>query len=139
MADTSADLKQKLGRQIDAAKEKLDSLKRELASIHEEDMDTLRQHESNVRARLDQQKARAQELRTKIASWKNEKQQHTADAIASWKQRQEIDKLQRRAERAEEYAADMVTVAANDFEEAEQAVYEAVAARMEADQAGAPA
>jgi TolA-binding protein len=114
-------------------------LKREIAEMQEEDMATLRQRQSDIRARLDQQKARAQELRAKIASWTDEKRQHTVDAIASWKRRQELEKLQRRAERAEDYAVDMVTVAANDFDEAEQAVFEAIAARLEADQATAPA
>jgi chromosome segregation ATPase len=140
MADTSSeDLKQKISRQIDAAKEKLDMLKREIAGMRQEDLATLRQRQSDIRARLDQQKARAEELRAKIASWADEKRQHTIDAIASWRQRQELEKLQRRAARAEDYAVDMVTVAANDFEEAEQAVFEAIAARLEADQAIAPA
>ena len=40
---------------------------------------------------------------------------------------------------AEDIAIDMVNVAAHDFEEAEQAVLEALTARMEADQALAPA
>jgi hypothetical protein len=48
-----------------------------------------------------------------------------------------MEKLQSRAERAEAYAVDMVTVAAVDFDEAEQAVLEAIAARYEAEQAAA--
>jgi TolA-binding protein len=140
MADTSSeDLKQKLGQHIDAAKEKLDSMKRDIAGMRDEDMETLRQRQSEIRARLDQQRSRAQQLREKIANWTSEKRAHTIDAIAAWQERQEIEKLQKRAERAADYAADMVTVAANDFEEAEQAVCEAISARLEAEQARAPA
>ena len=63
----------------------------------------------------------------------------TRETISSWRERRETEKLERRAERAEDYAVDMVTVAADDFDEAEQAVFEAISARMEADQARAPA
>ena len=139
MADTSEDLKRKIAEQIDAAKQKLDMLKRDIESMHEEDMAALRERQTELRARLEQHKSRAQELQARITNWKNEKQAQTVDAIASWKRKLELEKLQKHAERAEDYALDMVTVAANDFEEAEQAVFEAIAARMEADQALPPA
>ena len=139
MADTSDDLKQKLSQQIDAAKDRLDNLKRDLQEMHAEDMTTLSERQSEIRARLDQQKARAEQLKEKITSWKNEKVAHTRDTIASWKKQRATDKLQTRAERAEDYAVDMVTIAANDFDEAEQAVFEAIAARLEAEQASPPA
>jgi len=138
MADKSEDLKRRISEQIDAAKEKLDMLKRDIAGMHEEDMAALRDRQTEIRGRLEQQKSRARELQDRITSWKNEKQAQAVDAIASWKQKLELEKLQRHAARAEDYAVDMVTIAANDFEEAEQAVFEAIAARMECDQALAP-
>jgi tellurite resistance protein len=78
-------------------------------------------------------------LQSKIATWKNERRNRAIDAITSWEQRREIEKLQAHAQHAEDIALDMVSVAAHDFEEAEQAVLEALAARMEAEQALAPA
>ena len=138
MADKSEDLKRRISEQIDAAKEKLDMLQRDIAGMHEEDMAALRDRQTEIRGRLEQHKSRARELQDRITSWKNEKQEQAVDAIASWKQKLELEKLQRHAERAEDYALDMVTIAANDFEEAEQAVFEAIAARMECDQALAP-
>jgi len=139
MADTQESAKQKLSQEIDAAKGKLEALKRDLAGMHEEDKATLRQRQTEVRAKLDEQKARAQELQGKIKSWTDEKKQHTSEAIASWKEQRALDKLQKRAERAEGYAVDMVIVAAADFEEAEAAVYDAIAARVEAEEAAAGA
>lgn len=139
MADKSEDLKRKISAQIDAAKEKLDALKRDIASMHEEDMAALRERQSEFRDRLEQQQSRAQQLQARITSWKNEKQAHAINALAAWKEQREIEKLQKHAERARDYALDMVAVAANDFEEAEQAVFEAIAARLEADQALPPA
>jgi hypothetical protein len=137
MAETEQSSKQKLSQGIEAAKGKLEALKRDIAQMREEDKAALRERQAEIRAHLDEQKARAQELQAKITTWKNEKKQHTAAAIASWKQRRELAKLQNRAERAEDYAIDMVTVAAADFEEAEAAVYDAIAARFEAEEATA--
>ena len=42
-ATSTNDLKQKLSQHIDAAKAKLDALKKDLATMHAEDMDALRQ------------------------------------------------------------------------------------------------
>jgi regulator of replication initiation timing len=129
---TAGTLKQKLSDQIDAAKAKLDALKRELAGMHEEDMQALQKHQDEIRQRVEQEKVRARQVQANIASWKQEKVAHTQEAIRSWRQRRETDKLEARAERAEAYAADMVSVAAFDFDEAEQAVLDALAARYDA-------
>ena len=139
MPETEESSKQKLSHEIDTAKSKLEALKRNLAEMHEEDKATLRERQAEIRARLDEQKARAQDLRAKITNWQNEKKQQTAEAVASWKQRRQLDKLQNRAERAEDYAIDMVTVAAADFDEAEDAVYDAIVARVEAEEAAGSA
>jgi hypothetical protein len=135
MALDAADLKQKISEQIDAARTKLEALKRDLSSVHQEDMAALQEHQKDIRARIDQQRERARQRQSDIARWKSEKVEHTKEAIASWKERREIDKLEARAERAKDYALDMVSAVVYDFEEAEQAVYDAVAARLEAESA----
>jgi len=135
MAPDAADLKQEISEQIDAARTKLEALKRDLSSVHQEDMAALQEHQKEIRARIDQQKERARQRQSDIARWKSEKVAHTKEAIASWKERREVDKLEARAERAKEYALDMVSAVVDDFEEAQQAVYDAVAARLEAESA----
>ena len=133
--ETAADgLKQKLSQHIDAAKTKLDALKKELADIHDEDMQALQEHQKEIRERLEQQKEQVREMQSNMATWKQEKVAHTKDKISGWRQQREVDKLEARAERAEAYAVDMVSIAAFDFDEAEQAVLEAVAARYDAEQ-----
>ena len=134
---TSEGLKQKLNQQIDAARGKLDALKKDVVSLHEEDMETLREKQEEIRARLDRQKDEARELQSAISQWKEEKIAHTKEAIASWRQRRELAKLRDRAERAEDYAMRMVNLAAIDFQEAEQAIIEAVEARFDAELASA--
>jgi FtsZ-binding cell division protein ZapB len=139
MGGAAEELKQRLSQQIDAAKRKLELLKQDIAELHDEDMAGLSDRQAELRGRLEQQRSRAEQLQSRIASWKHEKRTRAVDAITSWEQRREIEKLQAHAQRAEDIAVDMVTVATHDFEEAEQAVLEALAARMEADQALAPA
>jgi hypothetical protein len=139
MGGAADELKQKLSAQIDAAKRKLELLKRDIADLHAEDMAVLRERQTEIRERLDQQRSRTESIQSKIAGWRSETRARAVDAITSWEQRREIEKLEAHAKRAEEIALDMVNVAAHDFEEAEQALLEALAARMEADQALAPA
>jgi len=132
---TSEELKQKLNQQIDAARGKLDALKKEIVSMHEGDMETLREKQDELNVRLERQKDQARQLQSAVAKWRQEKIAHTKDAIASWRQRRELAKLQDRAEHAEDFALRMVNLAAIDFEEAEQAVLDAVAARFDAENA----
>jgi hypothetical protein len=132
-------LKEKLAQEIDQARGKLEALRKDIQDMHEEDLQTLQQRREELNQRLAQQKAKAQQLKADIADWNREKVAHTKDAIASWRQRREINKLQARADRAREYALDMVSVAAMDFEEAEQAVFDAVTARLEAESAASAA
>jgi predicted phage tail protein len=139
MGGAAEDLKQKLSQQIDAVRRKLELLKKDITELHEGDMAALSERRNDIRARLDQRKAGAQTLHSKLAEWQGEKRERAVDAITSWEQRREIEKLQAHAQRAEDIALDMVNVAAHDFEEAEQAVLEALAARLEADEALAPA
>ena len=139
MGGAAEELKQKLSQSIDTAKRKLELLKAEISELHDGDMAALSERRNDIRARLDQHKSLAEQLQSKIAEWHGEKRERAVDAITSWEQRREIEKLQAHAKRAEDTALDMVNVAAHDFEEAEQAVLEALAARMEADQALAPA
>ena len=139
MGGAADELKQKLSQQIDAAKRKLELLKRDIADLHAQDMAVLRERQTEIRERLDEQRSRTESLHSKIAGWRSETRTRAVDAITSWEQRREIEKLEAHAKRAEDIALDMVSVAAHDFEEAEQAVLEALAARMEADQALAPA
>jgi SMC interacting uncharacterized protein involved in chromosome segregation len=135
VATVADELKQKLAQHIDAARSKLETLKKDVVGLHEEDLEMLRKKRDELRARIDRQKDRLQQAHDDIARWKAEKVAHTQDAITSWRQRRELGKLEHRAERAEDYALWMVSLAAMDFEEAEQAILDAMAARYDAEMA----
>lgn len=133
VATAADELKQKLAQQIDAARNRLEALKKDVVSLHEDDMDMLRKKRDELRARIERRMDRWQQAQDDIARWKAEKISHTHDAITSWLQRRELDKLSSRAERAEDYALRMVSLAAMDFEEAEHAILDAMAARYDAE------
>jgi len=130
---TAQDLKDKLSQQLDSAREKLEALKRDIVDMHAEDKETLRQKQQLIRQHLDEQKAKAQKLQADIQQWKEEKVSHTKEVVGNWRQQRELKKLEKRAERAESYALDLVTTAALDFEEAEEAVLDALSARLDAE------
>jgi len=100
-------------------------------------LQALQQKRDDLQKRLDERKDKAKKMQSDISSWRKEKVAHTREAIGSWRKQRELQKLEARAEKAEDYALDLVSVAAFDFEEAEQAILDAIAARFDADSAAA--
>src|SRR4029078_5422492 len=138
MDGAAEELKQRLSQQIDAAKRKLELLKRDIGELHADDMEALSERQREIGTRLDQQRSLAQQLQARISTWENERRERAVDAITSWEQRREIEKLQAHAKHAEEIAIDMVNGAEPHVEEAEPAVLAALTPRMQAAQALAP-
>ena len=94
--------------------------------------------EDAVRSKLDEAKTAAESLKQKLDDKKSqlkelaeEKKQETEACIASWKSGRELKKLEKRAERAELYAETCIQVAMCAIAEADEAVLEAVCARMD--------
>jgi hypothetical protein len=59
----------------------------------------------------------------------------TNEEISQWKAKREVRKLNARADRAEDYAADAIDFAAAAVDEADAAILDAVVARLDADAA----
>src|SRR5262245_53254745 len=96
------ELKERLARHIDAARDKLAELKSDLGNLSQQDLAALRLRSEEIHRRLDDQKERARQMRDDILDWQREKLAHTQEAVANWRQRRELQKLQNRATRAEE-------------------------------------
>lgn len=138
-AKTTNELKQKLQQQVEVARKKLDEVKQDLASLRQEDQEALRQKREEIHKEVEAHKEKMRQLRADLESWEREKVSHTKEAIASWRQKREIKKLQSRADRAEDYAVNAIVMAAMDADEAEEAVLDAVVARIDAETAQASA
>ncbi len=73
----------------------------------------------------------------RIRSMLEEKKEQTATKVEAWVREREIEKMEARARLAEEYAAEQILLATATIEEAEVAMLEALAARVEADELAA--
>lgn len=92
----------------------------------------VRSHLQRVRERIDQDRTRIASSENKAKAWIENKQAATGEAIAEWKAKREVAKLQARAEDAESYAAAALAVAMAAVDDAEQAALEAWLARQDA-------
>jgi len=135
--NSTTKLKEKLQEQFDAAKQRLEDVKQEIASLHEADKESISKMSAAVQQRIEQQQDKIQALRTQVDSWIQEKKSQSKETIASWRQKREIKHLERRADRAEEYALNAVIVAMMDADDAEMAVLDALDARLDAEAAAA--
>jgi uncharacterized coiled-coil DUF342 family protein len=130
-------LKQKFQDKLEDARQKLDEMKDEIASGLEQDRQELSKRRDAVHQRVEEQGKRIQELRNNLKAWQQETSTHTKEAIASWRQRLEVDKLHRRADRAEDSAVDALYIAMIDVDAAEEAVLDAISARIDFETASA--
>jgi hypothetical protein len=104
------------------------------------------QAEKAVREQLDEtrrrvlaQKERVDRTWADLRARGDRKLAETKETINEWKTKHEIIRLQARAERADAYAADALTLAALLIDESEEAILDAVVARMDLDAAQTPA
>lgn len=95
-------------------------------------------------AKIKEAQAKVAETQSKIDAAKakaqahlEEKKDETEAAIEGWKRDREIKKLEKRADRDEDYAVSVVVLAVSAIEEAEVATLQAIVSRMDAEDAKA--
>jgi hypothetical protein len=137
-AKTTDELKQKLQQHVDTARRRLDELKQAIVRLRDEDQEAVQEKSEEIHKQVEAQKERTRRLRADVETWRREKVSHTKETVASWRQKHELRKLQSRADRAEEYAVNAIFIAALDADEAEEAVLDAVSARLDAEAAASP-
>jgi len=113
----------------------LEAAKVNLKSRSEEAEKVVRGKLDEVRSKLHTQKERVEQTRAKLKVSAQQKIAETKEAVSQWKAKHDTQKLQARAERAEAYAADAIAYSLATLDETEEAILEAVVARMDADAA----
>jgi len=88
-----------------------------------------------ARADFESRKREAEQAQARVKTMIEEKRAETAADVEAWKQGREVNKLERRAQRAEDYAATQAWFALVAVEDAEYAMLDAVVTRIEADEA----
>jgi hypothetical protein len=112
---------------------RLQTVKANAKSRSEEAGKVLRDKLDEARTKIQAQKESMDQLRANLKTRAQQKIAETKEAVKEWKTKQETRKLQARADRAEAYAADAITYAGATIEAAEEAILDAVVARMDAD------
>jgi chromosome segregation ATPase len=88
-----------------------------------------------ARARIHTQKERIEKTRAELKTWAEQKKAETQAMVREWKAKRETKRLNARADLAEAYAEAAVAIALFSIDEAEEAILDAVAARMDSDAA----
>jgi len=109
------------------------SLKTKLQSAPKQAEEALHKQLDQLQRKVESQKQAVAKAKTSVQNWIDHKTAEAESTINDWKAKRETKKLAHRADRAEEYAAAAILVAAATLDEVEQAVLEAVSARRDAD------
>ncbi len=120
---------------LNAIEQRFDSVKADMHSMPEQAEKPLRDKLDEIRSHLQAQKERIEQTRIDLKVRAHQKMVETKEAVSEWKAKRESRKLKARADRAEAYAADCIANALASIDEAEEAVLNAVLARIDADQA----
>jgi hypothetical protein len=114
---------------------RIQSVKTNVQALPGQGETAVRDKLSAVQNKLHTQKEQIEETKAKIKAQAQAKVDETKEAITLWKARRETRKLNARADRAENYAADAIDFAMASIDEAEEAILEAAVARIDADAA----
>jgi hypothetical protein len=135
-------MSEKVDQFCDKLRERLNALDGRLQAVKTSVQDLPAKAEKSVREKLDQartkiqaQKERVEKARVDFKTRAEQKLAEGKEAINEWKAKREVRKLNTRAERAEAYAEAAIVLALASIDEAEEAVLDAVAARMDSDTA----
>lgn len=111
--------------------------KENVAAAHAENIEAARAKLDEVKKGIDERRQEADEARAKIKTYAEEKAAEAQSRVEDWKTQRRIDKLERRVEDAEWHAGEATLVALQAIDDADVAVLEAVAARLDAEEAAA--
>ena len=126
--------------QLNTVEDRLGQVKSSLSAVREDTEATLRSKIEQVKASWDAGQQEVEAARDKLKARIEERGAETQAQIEEWRSKREKEKLQRRAESAENYAAAAMVVSMATVQEAEISMLEAVEARRLADEAaGEPA
>lgn len=114
---------------------RLSSLKTTIESAPRETQAVVEAKLHEVKANLDTKRHEFATYRANLLELAEEKQTEIQSKVEEWKTKRQVGELNRRAERAEHYAASCVLVSMAAVDEAEESILEAITARLDADKA----
>lgn len=133
MSQTIDNLRNNFQTKLNAIASHLDTVKTHLEDASKEAKTAIHSKLDVAKGKLEAKKQEIANAKTKLEERVEAKKTEVESQIADWKAKREQKKLTSRANRAEEYAAAAIVVAFACVEEAEVAILEAVAARIDAE------
>ena len=115
--------------------DRLSAVKMTIESASQESQAIIESKLKEVKAKLETKRQDFNTYRLELNKQAEKKQFETISKIDNWKTNRELEDLNRRADLAKEYAVRGVAVAMTAIEEAEEAILEAIAARLDANNA----
>lgn len=128
---TSNEVREKLHYKLNDGVNTLMMTKKHLESFKKDFEATVMIQLKSAKAALKAKKQKATNAMEKSEKLMAAKKDETAEAVAEWKMKHDHQKLEKRAERAEEYADACTTLAMYYAAEAELAILEAISARQD--------
>jgi len=125
----------KLQGRLDSAEERLKVMKSNIQTLPEQADKAVREKLDEVRRKLHGQQERMEQAQANLKARVQQKMTETKEVISEWRAKREARKLEDRANRAETYAADAIDYALIMIDVAEEAIFDAVVARIDADAA----
>jgi hypothetical protein len=125
----------KLRDRLDALDDRVQSAKARIRSLPEHGEEAVREKLEESRNDVQARKQRFAESVAKMQAGAQQKVAATKEEISRWKAQREVRKLNARADRAEDDAADAIDFAAAAIDEADAAILDAVVARLDANAA----
>ncbi|MGP0065253.1 MAG: hypothetical protein ACLQGP_16835 [Isosphaeraceae bacterium] len=131
----------KMRHQLDTVEGRFKAVKANIQALHSQAEKSLREKLDEAHYELQAQKEHVQQTRANLKARAEQQMTETKEAVSEWKAKRETRKLNARADRAEGHAVDAIDYAAAMMDEGEEAILEAVVARLDADaaQSSAPA
>jgi len=122
-----------LQNHLNALEARAISLKASLQAASGHAEDALRKKLDQAEKKVQSQKEAVARAKVSVQNWLEQKKTEAQATVDHWKANHEAKKLAHRADKAEEHAAAAIILAQVTLDEAEHAVLEAIAARLDAD------
>jgi hypothetical protein len=122
-----------LHHKIEEVEDQAKSLKESMQSSAKKTRSEIQVKLEDAKTKLNAKKQEFDEYRSKLKTQFEEKELEVKSDVEKWKEDREIQKLDHRADRAEDYAATAIVVAIASMQEAEAAIFEALSTRGDAE------
>lgn len=118
---------------LEAVEDRAKSLKKSIQSAPKKTQAEIQLKLDEAKTNLEAKKQEFDDYRAKLKTQFAEKESEVKSHVEEWKTNREVKKLERRADKSEDYATTSTFMAMAMMEEAEKAILEAVAARLDAE------